>query len=109
MVTIGKTVSNRAKLNWWESRALYGWTVLVPRTKDQAGEMSERLTSYGALPVEVPTIAVAPPRSRRRWNARSKAWSTAGSNGSCSPPPTPCARCGRSSASSAWMPGRSPE
>ena len=63
VVTIGKTVANRAKLNWWESRALYGWTVLVPRTKDQAGEMSERLTSYGALPIEVPTIAVEPPRS----------------------------------------------
>jgi uroporphyrinogen III methyltransferase / synthase len=63
VVTIGKTVSSRAKLNWWESRALYGWTVLVPRTKDQAGEMSERLTSYGALPIEVPTIAVEPPRS----------------------------------------------
>ncbi|MDT5213757.1 MAG: uroporphyrinogen methyltransferase / synthase [Mycobacterium sp.] len=63
VVTIGKTVSNRAKLNWWESRALYGWTVLVPRTKDQAGEMSDRLVSHGALPVEVPTIAVEPPRS----------------------------------------------
>lgn len=63
VVTIGKTVSNRAKLNWWESRALYGWTVLVPRTKDQAGEMSDRLISHGALPIEVPTIAVEPPRS----------------------------------------------
>ena len=63
MVTIGKTVANRAKLNWWECRALYGWTVLVPRTKDQAGEMSERLVSHGALPIEVPTIAVEPPRS----------------------------------------------
>ncbi|HXY63545.1 MAG TPA: uroporphyrinogen-III synthase [Mycobacterium sp.] len=63
VVTIGKTVHNRAKLNWWESRALYGWTVLVPRTKDQAGEMSERLTAHGALPIEVPTIAVEPPRS----------------------------------------------
>ena len=62
-VTIGKTVANRAKLNWWESRALYGWTVLVPRTKDQAGEMSEKLVSHGALPIEVPTIAVEPPRS----------------------------------------------
>src|SRR5882757_3506253 len=63
VATIGKTVANRAKLNWWESRALYGWTVLVPRTKDQAGEMSERLTAHGALPIEVPTIAVEPPRS----------------------------------------------
>ncbi|MBX7435031.1 uroporphyrinogen-III synthase [Mycobacterium sp. Y57] len=63
VVTIGRTVANRAKLNWWESRALYGWTVLVPRTKDQAGEMSDRLVGHGALPVEVPTIAVEPPRS----------------------------------------------
>ena len=63
VATIGKTVTNRAKLNWWESRALYGWTVLVPRTKDQAGEMSEKLVSHGALPIEVPTIAVEPPRS----------------------------------------------
>jgi uroporphyrinogen III methyltransferase/synthase len=63
VVTIGKTVANRAKLNWWENRALYGWTVLVPRTKDQAGEMSDRLVSHGALPIEVPTIAVEPPRS----------------------------------------------
>ena len=63
VVTIGKTVTSRAKLNWWESRALYGWTVLVPRTKEQAGEMSERLIAHGATPIEVPTIAVEPPRS----------------------------------------------
>ena len=66
VVTIGKTVVNRAKLNWWESRALYGWTVLVPRTKDQAGEMSEKLVSHGALPIEVPTIAVSCPSSTPR-------------------------------------------
>jgi uroporphyrinogen III methyltransferase/synthase len=63
VVTIGKTVAHRSRLNWWESRALYGWTVLVPRTKDQAPEMSERLADHGALPIEVPTISVEPPRS----------------------------------------------
>lgn len=63
VVTLGRTVTNRARLNWWESRALYGWTVLVPRTKDQAGEMSDKLVGHGALPIEVPTIAVEPPRS----------------------------------------------
>jgi len=63
VVTIGRTVTHRAKLNWWESRALYGWTVLVPRTKEQAGDMSDRLVAHGALPIEVPTIAVEPPRS----------------------------------------------
>lgn len=63
VVTVGKVVGSRGKLSWWESRSLYGWTVLVPRTKDQAGDMSDRLVSHGAIPKEVPTIAVEPPRS----------------------------------------------
>jgi uroporphyrinogen III methyltransferase / synthase len=63
VATVGAAVDKRSKLSWWESRPLFGWRVLVPRTKDQAGEMSERLRAYGAVPVEVPTIAVEPPRS----------------------------------------------
>ncbi|HVU91317.1 MAG TPA: bifunctional uroporphyrinogen-III C-methyltransferase/uroporphyrinogen-III synthase [Jatrophihabitans sp.] len=63
VVTVGKAATQREKLAWWESRALYGWKVLVPRTKEQAGAMSSRLASYGAVPVEVPTIAVEPPRT----------------------------------------------
>ncbi|MCK2236727.1 MULTISPECIES: bifunctional uroporphyrinogen-III C-methyltransferase/uroporphyrinogen-III synthase [unclassified Crossiella] len=63
VVTVGSSVGNRNKLSWWESRALYGWRVLVPRTKEQAGEMSDRLRAHGAIPVEVPTISVEPPRS----------------------------------------------
>lgn len=63
IVTVGQEVSGRSKLSWWESRALYGWKVLVPRTKDQAQEMSERLRIHGAIPSEVPTISVEPPRS----------------------------------------------
>ncbi|GAB17875.1 uroporphyrinogen-III methyltransferase/uroporphyrinogen-III synthase [Gordonia effusa NBRC 100432] len=63
VLTVGKVVGQRSKLSWWESRALYGWTVLVPRTKDQAADMSERLITHGAIPKEVPTIAVEPPRS----------------------------------------------
>ncbi|MEO6886509.1 MAG: uroporphyrinogen-III synthase [Jatrophihabitantaceae bacterium] len=63
VITIGKAAAQRDKLTWWESRPLYGWKVLVPRTKDQAGVMSDRLRSYGAVPAEVPTIAVEPPRT----------------------------------------------
>src|ERR1051326_2895851 len=43
VVSVGSVVGQRSKLSWWESRALYGWKVLVPRTKEQAGAMSERL------------------------------------------------------------------
>jgi uroporphyrinogen III methyltransferase/synthase len=63
VLTLGDAVGRREELSWWESRALYGWRVLVPRTKDQAGVMSERLRIHGAIPEEVPTIAVEPPRS----------------------------------------------
>jgi len=63
VVSIGKAAAQRDKLSWWESRPLYGWKVLVPRTKEQAGAMSDRLRGYGSVPVEVPTIAVEPPRT----------------------------------------------
>jgi uroporphyrinogen III methyltransferase/synthase len=63
VLTLGAGVAHREKLSWWESRPLYGWKVLVPRTKEQAGAMSERLRQYGAIPTEVPTIAVEPPRT----------------------------------------------
>ena len=63
VLTIGSAVDKRSKLSWWESRALYGWRVLVPRTKEQASVMSERLQLHGAIAVEVPTIAVEPPRT----------------------------------------------
>ncbi len=63
VVTIGAAAGNRSTLSWWESRALYGWKVLVPRTKEQAGVMTERLWSHGAVSHEVPTISVEPPRT----------------------------------------------
>ncbi len=63
VITIGQAVEQRKQLGWWESRALYGWKVLVPRTKEQAGAMSARLRVWGAIPCEVPTIAVEPPRT----------------------------------------------
>jgi len=63
VVTVGRAAASPEKLAWWESRELFGWKVLVPRTKEQAGAMSERLRDYGAVPVEVPTIAVEPPRT----------------------------------------------
>lgn len=63
VVTLGKGVDDRSKYSWWENRALYGWRVLVPRAKEQAGPMSTRLAGHGAIPQEVPTISVEPPRN----------------------------------------------
>ncbi|MFC1418343.1 bifunctional uroporphyrinogen-III C-methyltransferase/uroporphyrinogen-III synthase [Streptacidiphilus cavernicola] len=63
IAVVGEQVSSRPTLSWFETKPLFGWNVLVPRTKDQAGALSEQLRSYGAVPSEVPTIAVEPPRT----------------------------------------------
>jgi uroporphyrinogen III methyltransferase/synthase len=62
-VFIGDAVGTAGSLGWFESRPLFGWRVLVPRTKDQAGHLSAQLRVFGAVPVEVPTISVEPPRT----------------------------------------------
>jgi uroporphyrinogen III methyltransferase / synthase len=63
VTVVGDVVAQRDVLSWFESRPLFGWRVLVPRTKDQAAGLSARLRSFGALPEEVPTISVEPPRT----------------------------------------------
>lgn len=63
VVTIGAGVASRPSLSWWESRALYGWRVLVPRTRDTDDTIFELLRRHGASPEEVATIAVEPPRT----------------------------------------------
>jgi uroporphyrinogen III methyltransferase/synthase len=63
VVVVGDAVSARDKLSWFETKPLFGWRVLVPRTRDQAGILSDQLVSSGAIPVEVPTISVEPPRT----------------------------------------------
>ncbi|WP_188894712.1 uroporphyrinogen-III synthase [Microlunatus endophyticus] len=62
-LTLGAAVENRESLSWYETKPLFGWRVLVPRTKDQAASMTARLRTYGAHSDEVPTISVEPPRS----------------------------------------------
>lgn len=63
MAIAGATVEMQADLSWWETKPLYGWRVLVPRTQDQAGPMIARLATHGAIGEVVPTIGVEPPRS----------------------------------------------
>ena len=63
VTVIGDVVDLRDTLSWFETKPLFGWRVLVPRTKEQAGSLSARLRSYGAVPEEVPTISVEPPRN----------------------------------------------
>lgn len=59
----GPTVALREKVSWFETKPLFGWRVLVPRTQAQSGPMTDRLATYGAVADVVPTISVEPPRT----------------------------------------------
>ncbi|MFC6696156.1 uroporphyrinogen-III synthase [Nocardioides daphniae] len=63
IIVIGDVVNLRETLSWFETKPLFGWRVLVPRTKEQAGSLSSRLRDFGGVPEEVPTISVEPPRN----------------------------------------------
>ena len=63
LVVVGEVVAQRDKLDWFEVKALFGWRVLIPRTQDHAGSIVGLLRTHGAVPIEVPTISVEPPRT----------------------------------------------
>ncbi|MQF70052.1 uroporphyrinogen-III C-methyltransferase [SAR202 cluster bacterium AD-804-J14_MRT_500m] len=61
IVVIGESVKLRNEITWLEEKALFGLRVLVPRSRNQASELSRKLSDEGAEPVEIPTIEIAPP------------------------------------------------
>jgi uroporphyrinogen III methyltransferase / synthase len=63
VAVVGDAAAAKDRFSWYETKPLFGWRVLVPRTREQASVVSERLREYGAVPEEVPTIAVEPPRT----------------------------------------------
>ncbi len=63
VLVVGEVAALRERLAWFERRPLHGQTVLVPRTREQAGVLSALLRRRGAVALEVPTIEVRPPAS----------------------------------------------
>ena len=63
VAVVGEGVAAQPALSWFETKPLFGWRVLVPRTKEQADEVCDLLRARGAVPEQVPTIAVEPPRT----------------------------------------------
>lgn len=62
-VVVGEVIEQREKYNWFEKKELVGWRVLIPRTQDNTAEMIQVLRAHGAVPKEVATISVEPPRT----------------------------------------------
>jgi len=61
ILVVGEVVSLRESLKWWESKPLWGKTVVVTRTREQASALVALLAAAGARCLEVPTIEIGPP------------------------------------------------
>lgn len=57
---VGGVVGLREHLRWFDARPLFGKRVLVTRSREQAGELLERLEDLGAEAIEAPFLEVAP-------------------------------------------------
>lgn len=57
---IGTVVKLRPKLNWFETRPLFGRRVVVTRAREQAGPLARLLGDLGAEVLEIPTIKIVP-------------------------------------------------
>ena len=60
LLIIGKVVSLRSKLKWFERRVLFGKRIVVTRARAQASRLSSRLEQLGAEVIELPTIRIQP-------------------------------------------------
>lgn len=60
IIVVGEVVRLRDKLNWFESRPLFGRTVVVTRAREQASDSATRFAAQGARVLQFPTIAIKP-------------------------------------------------
>ncbi len=60
IIIVGKVVSLRERINWFEKRPLFGKTIVVTRSREQASELTARLEELGAGIIETPVIKIIP-------------------------------------------------
>ncbi|MFQ6617891.1 MAG: uroporphyrinogen-III C-methyltransferase [Fidelibacterota bacterium] len=63
VIVIGHVVELRRYIKWYESLPLYGKTIVVTRSRDQASSLVQQLQSLGANVMEFPLIRILPPKN----------------------------------------------
>ena len=61
IIIVGKVVTLRDTLSWFEQKPLFGKRILVTRAREQASVLSEKLEALGAEAWEYPTIEIKEP------------------------------------------------
>ena len=61
IIVVGEVVKLRDRMQWFETRPLYGKTIVVTRAREQASDLVRQLTDLGANCLECPTIKIRRP------------------------------------------------
>ncbi len=61
IIVVGDVVTLRDKMQWFETRPLFGKRIVVTRARKQASDMVSRLSALGADCLEFPAIKIMPP------------------------------------------------
>ncbi|MFK7998094.1 MAG: uroporphyrinogen-III C-methyltransferase [Polyangiales bacterium] len=64
LIVVGRVVTLRDHLRWFDTRPLFGRRVLVPRPLHQGGQLAALLAAQGAEALCVPAIRLLPPEDR---------------------------------------------
>ncbi len=65
IIVTGEVVSLREKLNWFESKPLFGMRIVVTRARKQASSFVKLLEAEGAQAIEIPMIEIVPPQNHK--------------------------------------------
>ena len=58
LIVIGEVVSLREKLNFFESKPLFGKNIIVTRSRIQSSSLVSKISDLGGNPIEIPTIKI---------------------------------------------------
>lgn len=63
ILVVGEVVKLRESLNWFESKPLFGKTIVVTRAREQGSSLVRLLEDLGANCIQCPSIRIIPPNS----------------------------------------------
>lgn len=58
LIVIGEVVRLREKLNFFESKPLFGKNIIVTRSRMQSSSLVSKISDLGGNPIEIPTIKI---------------------------------------------------
>lgn len=63
LTLVGKVVKLRSEADWFSKLPLGGKTIVVTRSRPQAGKLGQELANLGARVIDCPTLRILPPKS----------------------------------------------